>query len=242
MKKPLNHILVKPAGPDCTMACAYCFYRARAGLFPETPCHRMDEAVLGEMVRQVMTRGPEEVSFGWQGGEPTLMGVDFFERALGYQRRYGRGKTVGNGVQTNGLAIDREWAEFLHRNLFLVGLSLDGPEHVHDRYRRLAGGGPTWSRALGAAKLLLDHGVSVNALSVVNDYSAKYPEEIYGFLKAQGLTYMQFIPCVETDPLSPDRAAPFSVSAESYGRFLCAVFDLWLGDFHNGSPDRKSVV
>lgn len=236
MKKPLNHLLVKPAGPDCTMACGYCFYRSKTDLFPDTPKHRMDDAVLRETVRQMMGQGPEEVSFGWQGGEPTLMGVDFFERAVDYQKRYGRGKTVGNGIQTNGLYIDREWAEFLQRNIFLVGLSLDGPEHVHDRYRRLAGGAPTWRRVIDAAKLLLDYGVSVNALSVVNDYSAKYPEEIYGFLKENGLSYMQFIPCVETDSVSPERAAPFSVSAEDYGNFLCRIFDLWLDDFYDDAP------
>lgn len=236
MKKPLNHVLVKPAGPDCTMACGYCFYRSKAGLFPGTPAHRMKDEVLGELVRQVMVQGPADVSFGWQGGEPTLMGLEFFRRAVDFQDRHGRGKTVGNGIQTNGLAIDGDWADFLHRYRFLVGLSIDGPEHVHDRYRRMAGGGPTWKRVLDAAKLLLDRGVSVNALSVVNDYSAGYPEEIYGFLKEQGLAYMQFIPCVETDPSSPGRAASFSVSAEAYGRFLCRVFDLWLGDFYNGIP------
>ncbi len=121
MIKPLNHILIKPAGPDCTMACGYCFYRSKTGLFPETPRHRMEDAVLGEMVRQVMAQGPAEVSFGWQGGEPTLMGSDFFERAVEYQRRYGQGKTVGNGIQTNGILLDKTWADLLHRNRFPRG-------------------------------------------------------------------------------------------------------------------------
>jgi uncharacterized protein len=152
------------------------------------------------------------------------------------QKRYGEGKTVGNGLQTNGLLIDRPWARFLKEYRFLVGLSLDGPEEVHDRYRRLHGGEGTWKRVSAAARMLLDEGVKVNALTVVNDHSARFADEIYDHHRALGLDYMQFIPCVETDPADPRAAAPFSVTAEAYGAFLCRIYDRWRADFRNGSP------
>jgi uncharacterized protein len=236
LKKPLNGLLVKPAGADCNMACDYCFYSGKKSLYPDAEKHRMDDAVLKEMIRQMMVHGESEISFCWQGGEPTLMDVDYFRRAVDYQIQFGRGKTVGNAIQTNGVLIDQKWADFLFDHRFLTGISLDGPQHIHDRYRRTAGGGSSWEKTLDAAKRLLDRGVSVNALSVVNDYSARYPDEIYGFLKEAGLSYMQFIPCVETDPAAPGRAAPYSVSSDEYGRFLCRIFDLWRADFKDHRP------
>jgi len=234
--KPLNSVLIKPAGPDCNMACAYCFYRDKEALFPGPAVHRMSEAVLEETLRQLFAQPIPAVSIGWQGGEPTLMGLPFFQRAVDLQVRYGKGKSVGNGLQTNGLLLDGPWAEFLKKYRILVGLSLDGPGHVHDRYRRLSGGQGTHQKTVDAAKLLLDADVAVNALVVVNDYSARFPEEIYRFHKDLGLNHMQFIPCVETDASDPGRAAPFSASAEAFGEFLNAVFDLWRADFRNGEP------
>lgn len=196
----------------------------------------MKEDVLDEMVRQLMKQGASQVSVSWQGGEPTLMGISFFEKAIELMQRYGSGQEVGNGFQTNGILIDTKWARFFRKYNFLVGLSIDGPEHVHDKYRLLAGGNTTWSRVSGTAKLLMDEGVSVNALSVVNDYSVNYPKEIYQYLKDIGFTYMQFIPCVEPDPLNPSCPTSFSVSPEPYGRFLCTLFDLWISDFSDNLP------
>jgi uncharacterized protein len=216
------------------MACTYCFYLEKAELFDKSRMHRMSKDILKETIRQVMMQGAEEVSFGWQGGEPTLMGLPFFEKAVEFQKQYGRHQTVGNGLQTNGLLIDEAWADFLREYRFLVGLSIDGPKHVHDHYRRLTGGQPTWNKVVDKAKLLLDAGVEVNGLSVVNDYSVRFAEEIYDFHKSIGLHHMQFIPCVETDPEDDDRMASYSVSAEDYSRFLVTLFDLWLGDFVNG--------
>lgn len=213
------------------MACTYCFYLGKSALFEETQTHRMSDETLEETVKQVLAQGGSEVSFGWQGGEPTLMGLPFFRQAVEHQKRYGRGQSVGNGLQTNGLLIDTEWAGFLSQYKFLVGLSLDGPEHIHNRYRLLRNGEGSWSRVVDKAKLLLDHGVATNALTVVNDYSVDFPEEIYTFHRSLGLDYMQFIPCLETDPGDPSKKAPFSAPADKYGRFLCRVFDLWLGDF-----------
>ena len=234
--KTLNSILVKPAGPDCNMACRYCFYLEKAKLFSESKLHRMSLAVLEEMVRQVCQDGDRHISFGWQGGEPTLMGLSFYQHAIDFQQRYGRGQTVGNGLQTNGILIDNDWAKFLKEYNFLVGLSLDGPEHVHNHYRFMRSGDGSWDKVVDRAKLMLDSGVAVNALSVVNDYSVQFPVEIYEFHKALGLTYQQYIPCVETDPHDPTRAAPYSVSPEKYGEFLCTLFDLWINDFKNRLP------
>jgi len=234
--KKITSVLVKPAGPDCNMACTYCFYLKKAGLFPESKTHRMSEAVLEEMIRQVMTQAERQVSFGWQGGEPTLMGVDFFQKAAEFQKRYGWDQTVGNGLQTNGLLIDRYWADFLSRDRFLVGLSLDGPKEMHDRYRVLRNGRGSWKKVTDAAKRLLDSGVEVNALSVINDFSVRFPGEIYEFHKSVGLNHMQFIPCVEADPLNPRKLASFSVKAEDFGRFLTRIFDLWINDFYDGEP------
>ncbi len=240
MKKPLNSVLVKPAGPDCNMACTYCFYLEKEKLFTETKVHRMTDDLLHEMVRQVMKQAGAEVSFGWQGGEPTLMGLSFFEKAVEYQQKYGRGQSVGNGLQTNGVLIDDKWSEFLCKYNFLVGLSLDGPEHIHDRYRKMQGGGGSWQKVHDSAKRMLDHDVAVNALSVVNNYSVKFPEEIYHFHKELGLNYMQFIPCLETDLDDPTKPTYFSAPAEDYGHFLCKVFDLWMDDF-DGNIATTSV-
>ncbi len=218
------------------MACKYCFYLEKAKLFSNSKVHRMSEAILEETIRQVITGAGSNVSFGWQGGEPTLMGLPFFEKAIEFQKRYGRGQTVGNGLQTNGILIDEKWAKFLQKYSFLVGLSLDGQEHIHDYYRLMLGGQGSWSRVVDSGKRMLDAGVAVNALTVVNDYSVQFPQEIYEFHKDLGLTYMQFIPCVETDPENPTRAAPFSVSSEKYGDFLCTLFDLWTTDFVDNAP------
>ncbi len=241
LKKALNNILVKPAGPDCNMACRYCFYCKKAKLFSGSDKHRPDkyrmgEDILEEIIKQLMQQGPSQVAVSWQGGEPTLMGIPFYEKAVDLMQRYGRGQEVGNGFQTNGILIDEKWARFFRKYSFLVGLSIDGPEHVHDKYRRLAKGKGTWAKVSDTARMLQDEGVSVNALSVVNDYSVRYPKEIYQYLKDIGFEYMQFIPCVEPDPLDPENPASFSVSPEPYGRFLCALFDLWLADFKDNLP------
>jgi len=235
-RKHLDSILIKPAGADCNMACSYCFYLEKGKLYPDDSKHRMKSDILQEVIRQFLAQPVRELSVGWQGGEPTLMGLPFFQEAVDLQKKYGHGQVVGNGLQTNGLLIDKNWVEFLARYKFLVGLSLDGPGHIHDHYRSTLGGNSTWARTVESAKLMLDGGVAVNALSVVNDYSVRFPEEIYFFLKNLGFEYMQFIHCVETDPEDSSRAAPFSVSAESYGNFLCRLFDLWLADFVDGRP------
>ncbi len=194
----------------------------------------MSIKTLEEMTRQALQQRNPHMSFGWQGGEPTLMGLSFFKKAVEFQTKYGAGKTVGNGFQTNGILLNTAWAEFFKEYNFLIGLSLDGPEHIHDHYRIKKNGKGSWKKVYNSAKMLLAAGVETNALIVVNDYSVNFPEEIYAFHKELGLNYMQFIPCVETDPAHPENAAPFSVSAEQYGVFLTKVFDLWHADIKDG--------
>ncbi len=235
-RKKLTSVLVKPAGPDCNLACTYCFYLKKAALFTETKVHRMSAHVLEETVRQAVTQADKEISFAWQGGEPTLMGLPFFETAIELQKKFAGSTKVGNGLQTNGILLNPDWAAFLKNNHFLVGLSLDGPKHVHDHYRLFKGGKGSWEQVTDRAKMLLDAGVDVNVLTVVSDYSARFPEEIYNFHKSLGLRHMQFIPVVETHPRIPTEAAPFSVLPQAYGEFLKKIFDLWWQDFRHGMP------
>ncbi len=233
--KQLVSLLIKPAGPDCNLDCTYCFYLVKEELFGPG-AHRMSLETLQAIIRQAMEEGGPQITFAWQGGEPTLMGMPWFQKAIEFQERYGAGKTVGNGLQTNGLLLDSTWARFLHERQFLVGLSIDGPAHVHDRYRIMRGGKGSFKTVAEKARLLLGEGVLTNALSVVTDYSAEYPEEIYAFLKELGFRFMQFIPCVERSAHDPSELAPYSVSADAYGRFLVRIFDLWLDDFADGAP------
>ncbi len=229
--RPITNVLIKPSGPDCNLACNYCFYLEKLQSYPRAP--RMSETVLDALLRQLLAQPAPQISIGWQGGEPTLMGLPFYRKAVELMQRYGRGQAIANGFQTNGLLIDHAWAKFFRDYQFLVGLSLDGPEHIHNHYRRNHAGSGSWRKVRDAAHLLLDSGAEVNVLSVVNAYSVQFPDEIYTFHKENGLRFMQFIPCVETEGVG---VANFSVSAASYGAFLCRIFDLWLVDFVNGAP------
>ncbi|MBT3227632.1 MAG: anaerobic sulfatase maturase [Candidatus Marinimicrobia bacterium] len=233
-KKGLSSVLVKPSGPDCNLDCDYCFYLEKADLFTETKKHRMSLETLDIFIRQTLQQTAGHVSFGWQGGEPTLMGLPFFQQAVKLQKRYGSGRSVGNGLQTNGLLLDEDWANFLKENNFLVGISIDGPEHIHDKYRTHVNGKPSWQQVVDNTRMLMDAGVEVNVLSVVNEYSVKFPEEIYQFHKSLGFEYMQFIPLVETDPDNPEKSAAYSVGEKAYGDFLIKLFDLWQNDFEDG--------
>ena len=235
-RKPLDSILVKPSGPDCNMGCEYCFYLEKDLLYPESQTHRMSIEVLEEMIKQVMQQSGESVSIGWQGGEPTLLGLDFFKKAVQFEKIYGQGKTVGNGFQTNGILINKEWAKLLNEYSFLIGFSLDGPEHIHNKYRWSKDKKGTWQKVENSAKLLLDEGVAVNTLTCITDYSVRFPEEIYNYHKSLGFEFMQFIPIVETDKTDPSQAAPFSVTPDKFGEFLCKIWDLWIADFKNGIP------
>lgn len=229
-------VLIKPASADCNLACRYCFYLRKASLYPDAPVHRMAPDVQEEMIKQILRYGGEHPAFAYQGGEPTLMGLDYFKRSVQLQMRHAApGATVSNSIQTNGILIDEEWAAFLAQYKFLVGLSLDGPAHIHDRYRVDRGGAPTHERVLRAARLMRDFGVEFNILSVISDYAASRAAEIYRYHREQGFDWLQFIPAVEFDPAT-GRLAQFSPGPLDYGRFMCQIFDEWRKDFVNGRP------
>lgn len=234
--RPLNSVLIKPTGPDCNLDCTYCFYLEKSSLFHQTATHRMRPEIQEELIRQVMQQSGESVSLAWQGGEPTMMGLDFYKRAIELEKKYGHNQMVGNGLQTNGLLLDKNWASFLKEYDWLVGISLDGPAHIHDRYRFDKGQKGTHQRVEENAVMLQQEGVAANAMCCLTSYSVQFPDELYAYYKGLGYNFMQFIPIVETDKNDPGKAAPFSVTAEDYGKFLIRMFDLWLGDFKDGVP------
>lgn len=219
--------MIKPAGADCNLECAYCFYLPKAGLYPGSRL-RMSDAVLQAAIRQLLeSQLGREVTVAWQGGEPTLMGLGFFERAVALVERYRQpGQTVRYTLQTNGILLDAAWAEFLKAHDFLVGLSLDGPADLHDTYRVDRGGASTFRRVMRGWEALKQQDVAVNILCALHDANANSPERVYSFFRdTLGAPYVQFIPIVER---SADGVTPRSVRAEQYGAFLTAVFDIWL--------------
>ncbi len=228
----IGSLLIKPAGADCNLACAYCFYRDKVKLYPQTLRHRMSLETLESMIRQYLAISGPQASFGWQGGEPLLMGLDFFRQAVELQKKYGQpGQRIANGLQTNGLLLDDEWARFLRDYRFLVGLSLDGSAELHDAYRQSLQGHPSHERVLAAARAMTRYNVEFNALVVLSPLNVRYPAQLYDYFLGQGLRYLQFIPCAELDEAG--NIASFSITAEQYGDFLCALFERWLA---NGQP------
>jgi uncharacterized protein len=219
-------LLVKPASADCNLDCEYCFYTAKSALYPETLRHRMSDEVLEQMMRNFFAAPQREFAFGWQGGEPTLMGQAFFERAVELQRRYAPpGSTVTNGLQTNGTLIDDAFAAWLAENRFLVGISIDGPADVHDRYRRTSAGGGSHAHVMRGLEALERHGVEYNVLALVTQANVREPEALYEYLKGLGISHHQYIPCVETDEAGA--LTDYSVPGEEWGAFLCGLFDAW---------------
>jgi len=219
-------LLIKPSGSDCNIDCAYCFYKDRDPQFGRGR-QRMSEAVLEKLVRDYMQLGLPVVGFAWQGGEPTLMGVEFFRQAVELQKRYGRaGQQVSNTMQTNGVLLDENWCRFLADNRFLLGISLDGPRQFHDTYRRDKAGRGTYDRVMRAIDNCKRYGVEFNTLVLLNRHNVQHPDALFSFFVDHDLTYLQFIPCVETDP-STGQVAEFSITAGQYGDFLCRLFDLW---------------
>ena len=196
----------------------------------------MTPRILKTTLKQALIQCRDNLMISWQGGEPTLMGLDFYKQAVAYEKQFGRGKTVSNAFQTNGILLNDKWADFFQTHQFLVGLSIDGPEHIHDHYRVSPKGDGSWKRVHTNAEKLLKKGVAVNAMTCLTDYSVAYPDQIYDHHKETGLIYMQFIPVVEWETPEKTVKHPFSVKAEAYGEFLCRVFDLWLADFKERRP------
>jgi uncharacterized protein len=243
---PGFHVLAKPIGPICNLDCGYCFYLEKAYLYPLTgrSAWTMSDDVLDEFVRQyILDQDSPRISFAWQGGEPTLLGVEFFQKVVALQQNYAGGKRIENCFQTNGILLDDRWCQFFAENRFLVGLSIDGPRRLHDRYRVDKGGNPTFDQAVRGIGFLKKHGVDFNTLTVIHRCNSRHPLEAYRFLKEMGSGYMQFIPIVERAAAQPTEdhqslVAPgycgeasvteWSVEPVQYGKFLCAVFDEWV--------------
>lgn len=238
------HIMTKPIGPICNLDCSYCFYLEKENLYPDTRHWSMQSDVLERYIQQyIAAQSAEDVQFAWQGGEPTLLGVEYFRRVVQLQQKYGEGKKIHNALQTNGTLLDDEWGEFLAQNKFLVGVSIDGPRELHDCYRVDKGNAPTFDRVLRGIAKLKWHGVEFNTLTVVHHKNSQHPLEVYRFLKETGSGFMQFIPVVErraavADPnglvlIQPSaRAAAevteWSVEPLTYGKFLSKIFDEWV--------------
>jgi uncharacterized protein len=226
-------LLIKPVSADCNMRCEYCFYRRPTDPYRSDERHIMDDQTLRTMISRYMKSAGRSASFGWQGGEPLLAGIDFFRRVVNYQQLCGLpGQLVGNNLQTNGLLIDAEWAKLFRQYNFFIGVSLDGPEECHNFYRRSADGADGFRQTLRGIRTLREHGAEFSILSVVNDVTAKRPEELYSFFLRNGLDRLQFIPCLEFDRLT-GKPAPHSVAVGDYRDFLCTLFDLW---YNHGRP------
>ncbi|WP_051564581.1 anaerobic sulfatase maturase [Desulfovermiculus halophilus] len=224
---PPFSLLIKPASADCNLECDYCFYLRKKDLYPETARHRMPDHVLDRLIQSYMATSQPAYSMIWQGGEPTLMGHDFFQQAIELQKRYGRtGARIANSVQTNATLITPKLASLFASYRFLLGCSLDGPAGMHDTYRKAPGGRPSHHLAEKGIRVLQEHRVPVNALVLVSQANVHKPLEVYEYLKRQGLTFIQFVPCVEFD--DQGRLQPFSVSGPEWGRFMLSIFEAWM--------------
>ena len=223
-------VFVKPAGASCNLGCQYCYYLEKGHLYPEEESFKMPDDLLESYIAQHIEASPSEtVYFSWHGGEPTVLGVGYFQRIIDLQRRHSRaGKRIVNGMQTNGTLLDEGWCRFLAEHGFYVGISLDGPEDIHDEYRHTKDGKPTHSEAIRGYRLLQRYGVQPEILCVVNARSAQVPLRVYRYFKQLGARNITFLPLVEPRPGSKPRVSQRSVPPEAWGRFLCAVFDEWV--------------
>ena len=186
----------------------------------------MNDQILEKMISDFLQYRFKESIFGWQGGEPTLAGLDFFKKVVNFQQKYGEsGQVIGNALQTNGILINDDWGVFLHKYQFLVGLSLDGPKKIHDRYRKSIGGKSVWEKVMSAAECLKRNDVAFNILCVISKANVNQAKEVYQFFLDNGFYYLQFIPALETDQLG--KKASFTINASQFGKFLCDIFDEW---------------
>jgi uncharacterized protein len=231
------HVLTKPTGAACNLDCKYCFFLVKENLYPGSN-FRMSDDVQENYIRRVLEShtGPE-VPIAWQGGEPTMMGLDFYRRSIELEKKYQKpGTTILNTMQTNGVLVDEEWCEFFRANNFLIGLSLDGPREMHDAYRVDKGAQPTFDRVMRAARLMQRHKVEFNILTTVNAANGDYPREVYRFLRDDvGTKFIQLIPIVErvnergeVGNQEGSKVTDRSVGSEQWGRFLIDIFDEWV--------------
>jgi len=226
---PLNrplYVMLKPVGAVCNLKCAYCYYREKNKLYPDATGYVMNEELLERFIIQYLnSQTMNEVQFTWHGGESLMRGRSFYKLALELQRKHGRGRRIDNCIQTNGTLLTDDWCKFFKDHNFLVGLSIDGPQHCHDIYRRTQDDQPTFLSVMKAISLLKKHHVEYNAMAVVNDYNVDYPLEFYRFFKNIDCYFIQFAPIVEQVDGKP---APWNVPCEKWGDFLIAIFDEWV--------------
>ncbi len=223
-------IFAKPIGPICNLNCDYCYYLKRQSLYPDDQSFRMPEEILEEYILQHIETCPDPViPFAWHGGEPTLLGLDYFHKIVELQLKHQPShRRVINGIQTNGTLIDEEWCRFLAAEGFAVGISLDGPQEMHDSHRLTKGGKPTHSQAMRGYELLRKHRIACDILCVVHADNVNHPTEVYRFFKEIKATHIGFLPLVEPQPNMEGAVSPSSVPSEAFGTFLCAIFDEWL--------------
>ena len=231
MKKASNEfqILIKPVGPICNLGCQYCYYLKKKELFPEGELFRMRPDILEKYIVEHISASPGEVIFfSWHGGEPTLTGLEFFRKVIYLQRKHKPlGKKIINGIQTNGTLINENWARFFAKENFFVGISIDGPEELHNIYRYNKNQESTFEHTIRGFKLLKKHNVRNQILCVVNAHNVNFPLEVYRFFKKLGAAYISFLPLVIQQSDSFRGVSDSTVPAEDYGKFLCSVFDEW---------------
>ena len=240
-----TYVMAKPNGSSCNLNCSYCYYLEKEKLYDKRKNLEMSDSTLEKYIESYIQVQPvPEVLFTWHGGETLLRDISFYKKALTLQKKYGRGRNIDNALQTNGTLLTDEWCKFFKDNNFLIGISIDGPEHCHDIYRKNKAGKATFSQVMRGIELLQKHEVEFNTLSVINDYNVDYPLEIYNFFKEIGSKYMQFSPIVEKitqtrpdglhlfppDGLGSDESviAPWTVDAKKFGQFYITIFDEWI--------------
>jgi uncharacterized protein len=232
MKKPSREfqIFVKPAGADCNLRCRYCYYLQSAALYEHSRFLRMSDDILKKYVVGLIEASTEkDIFFSWHGGEPTLAGIDFFRKAVKLQHKYKpSGSRILNGIQTNGTLLNEEWCKFLTDEGFFVGVSIDGPEEMHDKLRVNKDGKGTFKKTIRGYELLKKHNVTTELLTVVNAMNAIFPLEIYGFIRNLGSEYITFLPLVQRDNGSDSGVSIISVGSEAFGFFLSTIFDEWI--------------
>ncbi|MCD8381002.1 MAG: anaerobic sulfatase maturase [Lachnospiraceae bacterium] len=231
---PPISVLMKPASGLCNMKCDYCFYCDEAAKREQESYGLMSEETLKNVIRRTLLRAEGSITYAFQGGEPTLRGLDFFKKVIAYEKQYNKGGIrISNALQTNGYGIDEDWCQFLREHHFLVGVSVDGVRETHDAYRHGKDGSPTFDRVLHATELFDRYGVDYNILTVVNQNVAAHIPEIYAFFKEKGWYYQQYIACL--DPLGEKRGQnEYAIKPDQYGEFLVTLFKLWYADWKCG--------
>jgi uncharacterized protein len=230
----ISSLLIKPASAVCNLDCAYCFYLDReADPYKALPARKMTVDTLERLVDTYLFYSFPNSVFAFQGGEPTLAGVDFFEKLVQFEKQYGRdGQSVSNAIQTNGILIDDRWCALFHEYHWLIGISIDGAEEVHDLYRFNKAGHGTWKQVMRGIECMQKNKVDFNVLCVLSQANVDKPKETYNFFRSLGIDYIQYIPLSEFD--TDGNPLPFTITPEQYGRFMCETFDLWW-------PDRRKV-